>query len=48
MEIDHKHTYKFCMNHFHLFTNKNMATVRNFEVISNKFKIESVTKLLTY
>jgi hypothetical protein len=40
VEVDHKHTYKFCMNFFYYFvTITYVAVVQNFEVIVDKFNI---------
>jgi len=35
MEIDHRHTHKFCTKEFYMLTVTSMATVRIFEVMIN-------------
>jgi len=36
MEIDHKHTYSFCMKTFFMLTITNRMMMKNLEVISKK------------
>jgi len=43
METDHNHMYKFCMNFIYKRIITNMATVRNFEVMSDKFNVDRIS-----
>jgi len=42
MVTDHYHTYKFGMKHFYMLKITNVATVRHFEVLSDKFNVVDI------